>query len=86
MHMKKEIDLMWDPIKVVLTLGKVAFDTYCSMTDTNRLKFNRRDIYLNHPVRLLGSLIILVEEILIPDSWSMWIKVFNTSSSISDNT
>jgi len=85
--LKKEIELLKETLKVVVTLGKIAFDTYCKVTNVDGLKFGHGAIYLNdlervlivsyHPSRRNTNTRLL--------TWPMWIGIFNKARSIIDN-
>lgn len=86
MYLKKEIDLLKDSLKVVITLGKIAFDTYCNIADIHGLKFGHGRVHLSdlervlvvsyHPSRRNTNTGLL--------TWSMWIEIFKKARSIID--
>lgn len=44
-HLKNELRLLDGTLKVIVTLGHVAFNSFCRITDTKRLKFNHGASY-----------------------------------------
>jgi uracil-DNA glycosylase family 4 len=69
--------------KVILALGKIAFDAYCNVCNIKRLKFGHNKIYSiydktliasYHPSRRNTNTRTL--------TWQMWIDVFKTARSI----
>jgi len=86
-HLKTEIKLLENSTKVIITLGKLAFDSYCKIYDLKKLEFGHRKIYsLNsgktlissyHPSRRNTNTGIL--------TWDMWIDIFNIARSITKN-
>lgn len=87
MYLKKEIDLLKDSLKVVITLGKIAFDTYCNIADIHGLKFGHGGIHSSDP----GKVLIISYH---PSrrntntgllTWSMWIEIFQKARFIVDN-
>ena len=87
-HLKKEIELLKETLKVVITLGKIAFDTYCNVTNIDGLKFGHGGIYPTdlerilivsyHPSRRNTNTGLL--------TWPMWIEIFRKAKSIIDNS
>jgi uracil-DNA glycosylase len=87
MHLKKEIELLNNTLKVIVTLGKIAFDSYCKLTSICGLKFKHGSVYnidmekvlivSYHPSRRNTNTKLL--------DWSMWIEVFKRARSIIDN-
>ena len=87
-HLKREIELLKETLKVVVTLGKIAFDTYCNVTNIDGLKFDHGSIY---PIDQERVLIVSYH----PSTrntntklltWPMWINIFNKARSIIDNS
>lgn len=84
MYLKKEIDLLKDSLKVVITLGKIAFDTYCNIADIHGLKFGHGNVHSKdcerilvvsyHPSRRNTNTGLL--------TWPMWIEIFKKAKSI----
>ncbi len=83
--LKSEIEL-FKKIKVVITLGSIAFRTYCKINDLEKLKFyhlanyqinDKRLIVSYHPSRQNTNTKKL--------TWEMWIQVFKLVKSILDN-
>ena len=71
--------------KVILALGKIAFDAYCNVCNIKRLKFGHNKIYSiydktliasYHPSRRNTNTRTL--------TWQMWIDVFKTARLIID--
>ncbi|HEU5120502.1 MAG TPA: uracil-DNA glycosylase [Candidatus Nitrosocosmicus sp.] len=87
MYLKREIDLLKDSLKVVITLGKIAFDTYCNIADIHGFKFGHGGVHSSglekvlivsyHPSRRNTNTGLL--------TWSMWIEIFKKAKSIVDN-
>ena len=82
-YLSTELDILSN-IKVVLTLGKIAFDTFCKISNLNGLTFHHGSCYSiasgktllvsYHPSRRntnTGKL-----------TWQMWINIFETARSI----
>jgi uracil-DNA glycosylase len=87
-YLKTELALLESSTKIIITLGKLAFDSYCKIYGLNKLKFGHKKIYnLNsgkilissyHPSRRNTNTGTL--------TWDMWISIFNTAKSILHNT
>jgi uracil-DNA glycosylase family 4 len=85
-YLKEETKILKKTTKVILTLGKIAFDTYCKVHNIKGLKFGHNKIYqLNentilissyHPSRRNTNTGTL--------TWKMWINIFETARSIID--
>jgi uracil-DNA glycosylase family 4 len=83
-HLQAEIQLLENTTKVIVTLGKIAFDNYCKSVGLKRLIFGHNAIYTlkggktlissYHPSRRNTSTKTL--------TWEMWIEVFKTAKSI----
>jgi uracil-DNA glycosylase len=83
-YLQKEIKLLENTTKVVITLGRLAFDTYCKINNLNKLVFGHKKIYplecgktlisSYHPSRRNTNTGIL--------TWEMWIDIFNIAKSI----
>ncbi len=82
-HLKTEIKLLEDHTKVIITLGKIAFDSYCKVSGLKGLTFghnlvyalqdNKKLISSYHPSRRNTNTGTL--------TWDMWIKVFRIARS-----
>jgi uracil-DNA glycosylase family 4 len=83
-YLLAEIKMLERTTKVIVVLGKIAFDAYCRVTDINGLRFAHNMIYpINHDKTLIvsyhpsrrntntGTL-----------TWRMWIKIFETARGI----
>jgi uracil-DNA glycosylase len=83
-YLLAEIKLLEKTTKVVVALGKIAFDAYCRISDIKGLKFGHNKIYPMHNDKTLivsyhpsrrntntGTL-----------TWQMWISIFETARSI----
>jgi uracil-DNA glycosylase len=87
-HLKREIELLKGTLKVIVTLGKIAFDAYCNVTNISGLKFSHGGTYSGnlervllvsyHPSRRNTNTRLL--------TWPMWIEIFRKAKSIIDNT
>lgn len=87
-HLISEIKLLNNTTKVVIVLGKVAFDTYCKISDIKGLKFCHNNIYpilgdktlivSYHPSKRNTSTRIL--------TWDMWINIFKSAKTIINKT
>jgi uracil-DNA glycosylase len=85
-YLLAEIKLLEKSTKVIMVLGKVAFDTYCRLSNIKGLKFGHNKIYtINrdkilivsyHPSRRNTNTNTL--------TWKMWIDIFKTARSIID--
>ena len=83
-HLQTEIKLLEDTTKVILTLGKIAFDNYCKSIEMKGLVFGHNAIYSlkggktlissYHPSRRNTNTKTL--------TWAMWIDVFKTARNI----
>ncbi len=86
-YLKSEIKILEKTTKVVLTLGKIAFDAYCKVCNVKGLKFGHNKIYPIHNDKTLivsyhpsrrntntGTL-----------TWQMWINIFQKARSIINN-
>jgi uracil-DNA glycosylase len=79
-----EIELLEKTTKVIVVLGKIAFDTYCRISNIKGLKFGHNKIYSihkdktlivsYHPSRRNTNTRTL--------TWQMWISIFETARSI----
>ncbi len=86
-YLRSELDLLDKTIKVIVTLGRVAFQTYCKLVDNTEIefrhggKFNIKDnkVLLSsyHPSRQNTNTGRL--------TWNMWIQVFKTARMILDS-
>lgn len=80
-YLKTEIELLGNHIKVIITLGKIAFDGYCKISGLKGLSFghnliysigeNRKLISSYHPSRRNTNTGTL--------TWDMWINVFKSA-------
>ena len=87
-HLKREIELLKGTLKVIVTLGKIAFDGYCNVTNISGLKFSHGGTYSDylervllvsyHPSRRNTNTGLL--------TWSMWIEIFQKAKSIINNS
>jgi uracil-DNA glycosylase family 4 len=86
-YLISEIKILEKTTKVILTLGKIAFDGYCNARNVKGLKFGHNMIYPVHNDKTLiasyhpsrrntntGTL-----------TWQMWINIFETARSIINN-
>ncbi|MDN5847956.1 MAG: uracil-DNA glycosylase [Candidatus Nitrosocosmicus sp.] len=84
LFLRSELDLLKSSVVVVITLGKMAFDTYCKLSDITGLHFKHNSIYQIDSTRTLivsyhpsmrntntGTL-----------TWPMWIQIFEKAKSI----
>jgi uracil-DNA glycosylase len=79
-----ETKILEKTIKVIMTLGKIAFDAYCKVCNITGSRFGHNEIYSlgndktliasYHPSRRNTSTYTL--------TWQMWIDVFKTARSI----
>ncbi len=89
-YLQTEIKLLESTTKVIVTLGKIAFDNYCKSVGMKRLIFGHNAIYKlkggktlissYHPSRRNTNTKTL--------TWEMWMEVFKTAKNIiksSDN-
>ena len=87
-YLISEINILEKTMKVILVLGKIAFDTYCNVSNVKGLRFGHNKIYhirngktlivSYHPSRRntnTGKL-----------TWQMWINVFRIARSIVNNS
>jgi len=83
-YLETEIKLLENHTKVIITLGKLAFDTYCKISGLKGLVFGHNIIHLleggktlissYHPSRRNTNTGTL--------TWEMWIKIFETARSL----
>lgn len=83
-YLKTEVKLLENTTKVIVTLGKLAFDNYCIISGLKGLTFGHKIIYpleggktlisSYHPSRRNTNTGTL--------TWDMWIDIFNISKSI----
>ena len=86
-YLISEIKVLSETIKVVIALGKIAFDAYCNVCHIKNLKFGHNKIYplynnktlisSYHPSRRNTNTGTL--------TWPMWINIFETARWIIDN-
>jgi uracil-DNA glycosylase len=86
-YLISEIEILEKTSKVIVTLGKIAFDAYCSVCHVKDLKFGHNLIYpmhndkslivSYHPSRRNTNTGIL--------TWQMWINIFETARRIINN-
>jgi uracil-DNA glycosylase len=86
-YLISEIKILEKITKVIVTLGKIAFDAYCSVCHVKDLKFGHNLIYpmhndkslivSYHPSRRNTNTGIL--------TWQMWINIFETARWIINN-
>ena len=84
LFLKNELNLLKSTVIVVITLGKMAFDTYCKLNNIRGLKFRHNSIYKidstttlivsYHPSRRNTNTGTL--------TWPMWIQIFKKAKSI----
>ncbi len=82
--LKEELAHLNDSVKVIITLGMVAFNNYCKIKNIKKLKFGHNKIYpldhgktlisSYHPSRRNTSTGVL--------TWQMWIKIFLIAKSL----
>ena len=84
--LRSELDLLKSSVVVVITLGKMAFDTFCKLSDVKGLFFKHNSVYQldstktlivsYHPSRRNTNTGTL--------TWPMWIQIFEKAKSILD--
>ncbi|WP_458720539.1 uracil-DNA glycosylase [Candidatus Nitrosocosmicus sp. R] len=82
--LRSELNLLKNSVVVVITLGKMAFDTYCKLNDMRGLYFKHNSVYQidstktlivsYHPSRRNTNTGTL--------TWPMWIQIFEKAKSI----
>jgi len=86
-YLISEIKILEKTTKVIVTLGKIAFDAYCNVCHVKDLKFGHNKIYPMHNDK---SLIVSYH----PSrrntntgtlTWQMWINIFETARWIINN-
>ncbi len=80
-HLREELKLLENTTKVIVTLGKIAFDNYCKIVGLKKLVFGHNAIYIlgngktlissYHPSRRNTNTKTL--------TWEMWINIFKTA-------
>ena len=83
-YLLAETRILEKTTKVILTLGKIAFNAYCNVSNVKGLKFGHNKIYSMydgktlivsyHPSRRNTNTGTL--------TWSMWVNIFQTARSI----
>jgi uracil-DNA glycosylase len=83
-YLSAEIKMLERTTKVIVVLGKIAFDAYCSISNKKEFKFGHNRIYTidgdktlivsYHPSRRNTNTYTL--------TWQMWISIFKTARSI----
>jgi uracil-DNA glycosylase len=86
-HLKTELKLLESSTKVIITLGKLAFDSYCKINNLKKLEFGHRKMYnldsgkvlisSYHPSRRNTNTGIL--------TWDMWIDIFKIARLLTKN-
>jgi uracil-DNA glycosylase family 4 len=87
-YLESEIKILEKTTKVIITLGKIAFDAYCNMYNLKGLKFGHNKVYPLHNSKTLivsyhpsrrntntGTL-----------TWQMWTNIFEAAKSIINST
>ncbi|CAN5687763.1 uracil-DNA glycosylase [soil metagenome] len=84
LFLRSELNLLKSSVVVVITLGKIAFDTYCKLSDIRGLNFKHNSVYQidstktlivsYHPSRRNTNTGTL--------TWPMWIQIFEKAKSI----
>jgi uracil-DNA glycosylase family 4 len=83
--LKNEIEL-FKGIKIVITLGSIAFQTYCKISNLKKLKFRHLADYQVNDKRLIVSYHPSLQNTNTKKlTWAMWIQVFKRARSILDN-
>ena len=82
--LRSELNLLKNSVVVVITLGKMAFDTFCKLSDVKGLFFKHNSVYQldstktlivsYHPSRRNTNTGTL--------TWPMWIQIFEKAKSI----
>lgn len=87
-HLKTEIKLLEKYTRVIITLGKIAFDTYCRMSGLNGLSFGHNIVYpLEEHKQLISSYHPSKRNTNTGTlTWDMWIDVFRYANSIVKNS
>jgi uracil-DNA glycosylase len=83
-YLLAEISLLEKTIKVIVALGKIAFDAYCRISNITGLKFGHNKIYsIHHDKTLISSYHPSRRNTNTGTlTWQMWINVFKTARSI----
>jgi uracil-DNA glycosylase family 4 len=86
-YLKSEIKILDKTTKVIITLGRIAFDAYCKVSHAKGLKFGHNKVYpicndknlivSYHPSRRNTNTGTL--------TWQMWINIFEAARLIIDN-
>jgi uracil-DNA glycosylase len=87
-YLQAEVKSLERSTKVIIALGKLAFDTYCKVQNIKKLKFGHKAIYRlangktiissYHPSRRNTNTKTL--------TWQMWIDIFKTAKTIAENS
>lgn len=82
-HMKTELKLLEDHHKVIITLGNIAFDSYCKISGLKGLTFGHNLVYpLEGDKKLISSYHPSKRNTNTGTlTWDMWIKVFRIAQS-----
>ncbi|MGN6823466.1 MAG: uracil-DNA glycosylase [Candidatus Nitrosocosmicus sp.] len=87
-YLQAELNYLERSTKVIIALGKLAFDTYCKVQNIKKLKFRHKAIYRldngktiissYHPSRRNTNTKTL--------TWQMWIDIFKTAKTIAEDS
>ena len=83
-HLKTEIKLLEDHVKVIITLGKIAFDSYCKISGLKGLTFGHNLVYpLEENKKLISSYHPSKRNTNTGTwTWDMWIEIFRIAQSL----
>jgi uracil-DNA glycosylase family 4 len=83
--LKSEFEL-FKGIKIVITLGSIAFRTYCKISNLKKLKFRHLADYQVNDKRLIVSYHPSLQNTNTQKlTWAMWVQVFKRARSILHN-
>jgi uracil-DNA glycosylase family 4 len=83
-YLVAELKILYKTAKVILTLGKIAFNTFCMTSNLNGLVFYHGDCYsIGSGKTLLASYHPSKQNTNTGKlTWQMWINIFKTARSI----
>ena len=84
-YLVKELEIL-KKVKVVITLGHIAFQTYCKINDLNKLQFYHLARYRINDKHLIASYHPSRQNTNTKKlTWPMWISVFDVAKAILSN-
>jgi uracil-DNA glycosylase len=87
-YLISELKILEKTAKVIVTLGKIAFDAYCNVCHFKGLKFGHNKIHpLSNDKTLIVSYHLSIRNMNTrPLTWQMWINIFQAGSQIDNKS